>query len=99
MADKLACVGRIVILQSGPGTNDRVRISDVRRYTKEEWGDEALRRMILELGAGLLPDASNACERMQVYKDLYDPDQCLEGFVAMRFEWTGDVRDPRLGEA
>ena len=33
--DKLATVGREVVLQSGAGTNDRVRIAEVRRYTPE----------------------------------------------------------------
>ena len=90
--DRLAQVGRTVVLQSGAGTNDRVRIAEVRRYTTEPFGDkQALRDMVVDLGADLLPDAANYCERTKIYTDLYGHSRCLGGFVAMRLELPGSA--------
>ena len=45
--DKLATVGREVVLQSGAGTNDRVRIAEVRRYTSESCSSYPLHDMAI----------------------------------------------------
>ena len=85
--DKLAAVGRVVVLQSGANTNDRVRIAEVRRYTPV--GIEfPVKRMVADLGADLLPDApDDTIARMKVYQALYGVERCARGFVAMRLEW------------
>ena len=85
--DKLAAVGRAVVLQSGANTNDRMRIAEVRRYTPV--GIEfPVRRMVEELGADLLPDAPvDTIARMEVYHALYGVQRCARGFVAMRLVW------------
>lgn len=83
--DKLATVGRQVILQKGPGTG-RIRIADtslwriaeVRRYTSAQ-------EMVSELAADLLPDWNDDRRRLEAYTDLYDLG-CSRGFVAMRLE-------------
>ena len=79
VADKLAQVGRAVVLQSGFGTNDRVQIEEVRRFSLEE--------MVRDLGADLLPDATDGKARMAIYRDIYGARRCKGGFVAMRFNW------------
>ena len=64
--DKLAVVGNAAVLQSGAGTNDRVCITEVRRYT-------SVQDMVSELAADLLPDHT---DRVQVYRDLYGDLAC-----------------------
>jgi hypothetical protein len=78
--DTLATVGRVVVLQSGAGTNDRVRIAEVRRYI-------SVQDMVSELAADLLPDHT---DRVRVYEDLYGDLGCARGFVAMRLEWPNE---------
>ena len=83
--DKLATVGRQVILQKGFGTG-RIRIADtslwriveVRRYT-------SVQKMVSELAADLIPDRNDDRRRLEAYTDLYDVG-CSHGFVAMRLE-------------
>ena len=81
--DALAIVGREVVLQSGAGTNDRVRIAEVRRYAD---GDP-LYNMVAALGSDLLPDVADTRARMRVYEGLYGNSRCAKGFVAMRLEF------------
>lgn len=70
--DKLAQVGRIVVLKSGAGTNVFVWIAEVRRYTTDPLrGEDAVRDMVLDLDADLLPDASDHSARVKIYTDLY----------------------------
>jgi hypothetical protein len=84
--DKLATVGRVAVLQSGFGTNHRMRIIDVRRYRESSWKDPpAVRTMVVELGVDLLPDEADANARVKVYESLYGVVRCATGFVAMRF--------------
>jgi hypothetical protein len=84
--DKLATVGRVAVLQSGFGTNDRMRIIDVRRYRTSFWqGPPAVRTMVVELGVDLLPDEADDNARVKVYESLYGVVRCATGFVAMRF--------------
>ena len=86
--NKLAQVGRTVVLQSGAGTNDRVRVAEVRRYTSgTDAGASAVQDMVVDLNADLLPDVVGARERAEVYTDLYGHQRCAGGFVAMRLEW------------
>ena len=86
--NKLAQVGRTVVLQSGAGTNDRVRVAEVRRYTSgTAAGASAVQDMVVDLNADLLPDVVGARERAEVYTDLYGHQRCAGGFVAMRLEW------------
>ena len=88
--DKLATVGRTVVLQSGAGTNDRLQISEVRRYTTNDSVElQDLRNMVRELGSDLLPDTEDEEARIEVYQALYGEEQCSKGFVAMRLEWPG----------
>ena len=83
--DKLATVGRQVILQKGPGTG-RIRIADtslwrvaeVRRYTSAQ-------EMVSELAADLLPDWNDDRRRLEAYTHFYNIG-CSRGFVAMRLE-------------
>ena len=82
--DKLAVVGNAAVLQSGAGTNDRVRIAEVRRY-------DSVQDMVAELAAGLLPDHADARSRVEAYESLYGPDACARGFVAMRLEWPNEA--------
>ena len=90
--NKLAQVGRTVVLQSGAGTNDRVRVAEVRRYTAGTVaGSSAVQDMVVDLGADLLPDAAGARERAKVYTDLYGHRRCADGFVAMRLEWPREA--------
>ena len=84
--DKLASVGRTVVLQSGARTNDRVSIAEVRRYTPDNCSSP-LRDMVEELGAELLPDDADASVRERVYTNLYGSVRCSKGLVAMRLEW------------
>ena len=84
LCNKLAIVGRAVVLQSGAGTNDRVRIAEVRRY-------DSVQDMVAELAAGLLPDLADARSRVEAYESLYGPDACARGFVAMRLEWPNEA--------
>ena len=86
--DKLATVGRVVILQKGAGTGrvrtaetSLLRIAEVRRYTSAQ-------DMVSELAADLLPDHT---DRVQVYRDLYGDLGCAGGFVAMRLEWPNEA--------
>ena len=85
---KFALVGNAAMLQSGAGTNDRVRISEVRRYTPQGLSSP-LQDMVAELGAELLPDETDAKARVDVYEALYG-DRCCRGFVAMRIEWPDE---------
>jgi ASC-1-like (ASCH) protein len=86
--DKLATAGRTVVLQSGAGTNDRLQISEVRRYIGDDCVElHALRNMVRELGSDLLPDTADEKARIEVYKSIYGEQQCSKGFVAMRVEW------------
>ena len=84
--DKLAVVGNAAVLQSGAGTNDRVRIAEVRRYTPQGLS-YPLQEMVVELGADLLPDVPDDRSRIKVYESLYGFERCARGFVAMYFEW------------
>ena len=88
--NKLATVGRAVVLQSGADTNDRVRIAEVRRYTPCE-REPPLQQMVVDLGARLLPDVpADTTARMQVYEALYGVERCSCGFVAVRLEWPNE---------
>jgi len=90
LCDSLATVGRVVVLQSGAGTNDRVRITEVRRYSANPQAEiSAVRAMVDELGSSLLPDAANASAGVKVYESLYGAARCARGFVAMRLEMPG----------
>ena len=84
LCNKLAIVGRAVVLQSGACTNDRVRIAEVRRY-------DSVQDMVAELAAGLIPDLADARSRVEAYESLYGPDACARGFVAMRLEWPNEA--------
>ena len=84
--DKLAVVGNAAVLQSGAGTNDRVRIAEVRRYSPQGLS-YPLQEMVVELGADLLPDVPDDRSRIKVYESLYGFERCARGFVAMYFEW------------
>ena len=88
--DKLAQVGRVVVLQSGANTNDRVRIAEVRRYTPQGLS-YPLQEMVAELGADLLPDVADGRARAEVYESLYGIERCARGFVAMRLEWPNEA--------
>ena len=85
--DALATVGREVVLRSGAGTNDRVRIAEVRRYAPDPRHGDPLYNMVAALGSDLLPDVAGMRARMRVYEDLYGHSRCAKGFVAMRLEW------------
>ena len=88
--DKLAVVGNTAILQSGAGTNDRVRIAEVRRYFPQGL-EYPLNVMLQELGADLLPDVADARARATIYECLYGFQRCASGFVAMRLEWPSNA--------
>ena len=85
--DQLAMVGRVVVLQSGAGTNDRMRIAEVRRYIKSDKRPSLVRDMVVELGTELLPDTDAVQDRVDTYINLYGTSRCQLGFVAMRLEW------------
>ena len=91
--DKLAVVGNAAILQSGAGTNDRVRIVEVRRYVPRGMS-YPLEEMVVELGADLLPDVANTRGRREIYESLYGFQRCARGFVAMRLEWPNEASAP-----
>ena len=91
--DKLAVVGNAAILQSGAGTNDRVRIVEVRRYVPRGMS-YPLEEMVVELGADLLPDVANTRGRAEIYESLYRCQRCARGFVAMRLEWPNEASAP-----
>ena len=84
--DQLAMVGRVVVLQSGAGTNDRMRIAEVRRYIKSDKRPSLVRDMVVELGKELLPDTDAVQDRVDTYINLYGTSRCQLGFVAMRLE-------------
>ena len=88
--DKLAVVGNAAFLQSRAGSNDRVRIAEVRRYTPQGLS-YPLQEMVVDLGADLLPDVPDDRSRIKVYESLYGFDRCARGFVAMYFEWPNGV--------
>ena len=89
--DKLAVAGNTAILQSGAGTNDRVRIAEVRRYFPQGL-EYPLNVMLQELGADLLPDVADARRaRATIYECLYGFQRCASGFVAMRLEWPSNA--------
>ena len=94
--DKLAVVGNAAVLQSGAGTNDRVRIVEVRRYIPHGLSYPLL-DMVVELGADLLPDVADTGARVQTYESMYG-DRCLRGFVAMRIEWPDEAEAPIKGQ-
>jgi hypothetical protein len=87
--DKLATVGRQVILQGGPGAG-RIRkadtslwrVAEVRRYT-------SARDMVSELAAG--------CHCLEAYADLYGHAGCAHGFVAMRLERPKEAPEAAQG--
>ena len=91
--DKLAVVGNAAILQSGAGTNDRVQIVEVRRYVPRGLSCPLV-RMVVELGADLLPDVANTRARVEIYESLYGFHRCARGFVAMRLEWLNEASAP-----
>ena len=95
--DKLAVVGNAAILQSGAGTNDRVRIVEVRRYVPRGMS-YPLEEMVVELGADLLPDVANTRGRAEIYESLYGIQRCARGFVAMRLEWPNEASAPGIAE-
>ena len=95
--DKLAVVGNAAILQSGAGTNDRVRIVEVRRYVPRGMS-YPLEEMVVELGADLLPDVANTRGRAEIYESLYGFQRCARGFVAMRLEWPNEASAPGTAE-
>ena len=95
--DKLAVVGNAAILQSGAGTNDRVRIVEVRRYVPRGMS-YPLEEMVVELGADLLPDVANTRGRREIYESLYGFQRCARGFVAMRLEWPNEASAPGTAE-
>ena len=95
--DKLAVVGNAAILQSGAGTNDRVRIVEVRRYVPRGMS-YPLEEMVVELGADLLPDVANTRGRAEMYESLYGFQRCARGFVAMRLEWPNEASAPSTAE-
>ena len=95
--DKLAVVGNAAMLQSGAGTNDRVRIVEVRRYVPRGMS-YPLEEMVVELGADLLPDVSNTRGRAEIYESLYGCQRCAHGFVAMRLEWPNEASAPGTAE-
>ena len=88
--DKLAVVGNTAVLQSGAGTNDRVRIAEVRRYFPQGL-EYPLNVMLQELGADLLPDVADARARATIYECLFGFRRCASGFVAMRLEWPSNA--------
>ena len=88
--DKLAVVGNDAVLQSGAGTNDRVRIEEVRRYIPHGLSHPLL-DVVVELGADLLPDVVDTKGRAYVYESLYGLQRCARGFVAMRLEWPNEA--------
>jgi hypothetical protein len=83
--DKLATVGRQVILQSWPAGRTRKadtslwRVAEVRRYA-------SARDMVSELAAG--------CHRLEAYTDLYGQNACARGFVAMRLGQPKEAPEP-----
>ena len=85
---KLGTVGRIVILQSGRGTNSAARITDVRRYLGEV-DMPPIKEMLLDLGAELLPDSPPTLKaRISQYAECYSEGWDLDKmpFVALRLE-------------
>ena len=68
--DKLAVVGNAAVLQNGANTNDRMRIVEVRRYTPRDLS-YPLHKMVVELGADLLPDVPDEESRIKVYESWY----------------------------
>ena len=97
--DKLATVGRVAVLQSGAGTNDRVQIAEVRRYTTNPYaGLSAVHDMVVELGSELLPDAADANARVKVHESFYGAARCARGFVAMRLERSNEAPTDTIGK-
>ena len=85
-----------MVLQSGAGTNDRVHISEVRRYTPQGLS-YPLHEMVVELGADLPPDVPDDRSRIKVYESLYGFERCARGFVAMYFEWPDGAAAASIG--
>ena len=88
MFAKLGSVGRIVVLQSGRGTNNVARITEVRKYLGQV-NMPPVKEMLLELGADLLPDSPSSLEaRINQYAECYSEGWDLDkmAFVALRLE-------------
>ena len=83
----LATKGRKVKLQSGPWQASDMRVAEVRRFEPDaSTSTSAVRAMVEELGADLLPDEPNTDARIETYLRMYDAEVCARGFVAMRLE-------------
>jgi hypothetical protein len=85
---QLGFIGRSVILQSGPGTNNVARITDVRLYYGQA-GMSPIKEMLIYLGSELLPDAPPTLEaRIKQYEECYHKNCELDKspFIAMRLE-------------
>ena len=83
----LATKGRKVKLQSGPWASLDMRVAEVRRFVPDASTSKcAVRAMVEELGADLLPEEPNTDARIETYLRMYDAEVCARGFVAMRLE-------------
>ena len=83
----LATEGRVVKFQCGPPPNLVMRVVEVRLFVPN--GRSSIppeHAMVQELGSDLLPDATEANARVQVYRRIYGADVCAHGFVAMRLK-------------
>ena len=64
-----------------------MRVAEVRRFEPDaSTSTSAVRAMVEELGADLLPDEPNTDARIETYLRMYDAEVCARGFVAMRLE-------------
>ena len=96
MSSQSATVSRVVVSQSGAGTNGRVTIVTSPCYTSNGYAlAPSVRNIVFEVCADLLADAAEASARVNVYHAFYVFVRCARSFVAMRLEWTDDGPAPQ----
>ena len=80
---QLGTIGRIVVLQSGGGTNNVARITDVRLYYGQT-DMHPIKEMLSDIGPELLPDAPPTLEAgLREYEKCYNAAK----FYYTRLEW------------